>query len=119
MSDGVDGSRVLEVWNRWDAPHYLDIVVFGYRVVDDGTLIGPNGYRSVYPGDLPLYIVFYPLFPWLTAAVNAVINEPVVSAFVDTGFFISIPDRSLLGDLIRRAQGESVAGATDGGDSRR
>src|SRR5688572_6419444 len=85
MSDGVDGSRVLEVWNRWDAPHYLDLVVFGYRAVDDGSLVGPNGYRSVYPGDLPLYIVFYPLFPWLTTAVNAVISEPVVSAFVVSG----------------------------------
>jgi hypothetical protein len=85
MTDGVDGSRVLEVWNRWDAPHYLDIVVFGYRAVDDGSLVGPNGYRSVYPGDLPLYIVFYPLFPWVTTAVNTVINEPVVSAFVVSG----------------------------------
>jgi hypothetical protein len=85
MTGEADGSKVLEVWNRWDAPHYLDIVVFGYRAVDDGTLIGPNGYRSVYPGDLPLYIVFYPLFPWLTTAVNAVINEPVVSALVVSG----------------------------------
>ncbi len=78
----LDGSKTLEVWNRWDAPHYLDLVVFGYRAVDDGSLVGPNGYRSVYPGDLPLYIVFYPLFPWLATAVNALVNDPLVSAFV-------------------------------------
>jgi iron complex transport system substrate-binding protein len=52
----------------------------------------------------------------VAAVEERVASEPVVSAFVDTGFFISIPDRSLLGDLIRRVQGESVAGATDGGE---
>lgn len=45
-----------------------------------------------------------------------VAGEPTVSAFVDTGFFITIPERSLLGDLIRRAGGESVAGETPGPD---
>lgn len=37
-------------------------------------------------------------------------GEPVVTTFVDTGFFITIPERSLLGDLIARARGESIAG---------
>ncbi len=82
VTGAIDTAQTLEVWNRWDAPHYLDLVVFGYRAVDDGSLVGPNGYRSVYPGDLPLYIVFYPLFPWLTAAVNAVVSDPLVSAFL-------------------------------------
>ena len=45
-----------------------------------------------------------------------VAGEPVVSVFVDTGFFITISDRSLLGDLIRRARGESVAGEAPGPD---
>ena len=50
------------------------------------------------------------------AAVEERVSErPLATTFVDTGFFITIPGRSLLGDLIRRAQGESVAGATDGG----
>jgi len=79
-----DPRDLLAMWSRWDAPHYLDIVVFGYRAVDDGSLIGPNGYRSVYPGDLPLYIVFYPLYPWLSTAVNALVGDPLVSAFVVT-----------------------------------
>jgi hypothetical protein len=82
ITGALDGARTLEVWNRWDAPHYLDLVVFGYRAVDDGSLIGPNGYQSVYPGDLPLYIVFYPLFPWLATAVNVIVNDPLISAFV-------------------------------------
>lgn len=41
-------------------------------------------------------------------------GEPVVTTFVDTGFFITIPERSLLGDLIARARGESIAGPSPG-----
>lgn len=37
-----------------------------------------------------------------------------VSVFVDTGFFITVPERSLLGDLVSKAKGESVAGASPG-----
>jgi iron complex transport system substrate-binding protein len=39
--------------------------------------------------------------------------EPV-SVFVDTGFFITVPQRSLLGDLVVKAKGESVAGESPG-----
>jgi iron complex transport system substrate-binding protein len=39
--------------------------------------------------------------------------EPV-GVFVDTGFFITVPSRSLLGDLVVRAHGRSVAGPTPG-----
>ena len=72
---------LLEPWHRWDAPHYTDIAVFGYRAVDPGTLSAP-GYEQVFPGDLDLYIVFFPLFPWLVAVVDAVIGAPIVAAFV-------------------------------------
>ncbi len=48
------------------------------------------------------------------SAQARVAGEAVVSAFVDTGFFITIPQRSLLGDLIRRARGESAAGTAPG-----
>lgn len=37
-----------------------------------------------------------------------------VTVFVDTGFFITVPERSLLGDLVRKAKGESVAGPSPG-----
>ena len=72
---------LLDPWHRWDAPHYTDIAVFGYMAHDPGNLSHP-GYSQVYPGDLDLYIVFFPLFPWLVAAVNAVIDAPIVAAFV-------------------------------------
>jgi hypothetical protein len=72
---------LLEPWDRWDAPHYTDIAVFGYMANDPGTLSAP-GYEQVYPGDLDLYIVFLPLFPWLVAAVNAVVGVPALAAFI-------------------------------------
>ena len=37
-----------------------------------------------------------------------------VPVFVDTGFFITVPDRSLLGDLVNRAKGTSIAGPSPG-----
>ena len=72
---------LVEPWNRWDAPHYTDIAVFGYIANDPGTLHEP-GYQQLYPGDLDLYIVFFPLFPWLVGAANVVVGAPAVSAML-------------------------------------
>ena len=99
---------LLQIWSRWDAPHYLDLVVFGYRATDAGDLFGPNGYRSVYPGDLPLYIVFYPLFPWLATLVNLVLNDPLASAFVVTTL-ASMFVAPLLYRLVRHDEEPAVA----------
>ena len=98
----------FEVWNRWDAPHYLDLVVFGYRAVDAGDLVGPDGYRSVFPGDLPLYIVFYPLFPWAATVVNAVVGSPLASAFV-VAALASLLVAPLLYRLVRHDHEPDVA----------
>ncbi|MBA2535949.1 MAG: ABC transporter substrate-binding protein [Actinobacteria bacterium] len=40
-----------------------------------------------------------------------VAGKKLVRAFIDTGFLVTVPHRSLLGDLVRRAGGESVAGS--------
>jgi len=79
----VNGSvaPLLHPWDRWDGPHYTDIAIFGYMADDPGNLFYP-GYRQDFPGDVDLYIVFFPLFPWLVAGVNAVVGVPLVSAFV-------------------------------------
>ena len=39
---------------------------------------------------------------------------PDVTVFIDTGFFITVPERSLLGELVRRAQGKNIAGDNAG-----
>ncbi|HYN63250.1 MAG TPA: glycosyltransferase 87 family protein, partial [Candidatus Limnocylindrales bacterium] len=98
----------LELWDRWDAPHYTDIIVYGYRAVDSGNLVDPYGYRQVYPGDLGLYIVFYPLFPWLGTVVNAVLHEPVWSAFIVSGI-ASLFVAPLMYRLVRQDESPDLA----------
>jgi hypothetical protein len=99
---------ILHMWSHWDAPHYLDLVVFGYRDGDSSSQVGPNGYRSNYPEDLALYIVFYPLFPWLATVVNILVRDPLVSVFVVTtvaSMFVA----PLLYRLVRHDEEASVA----------
>lgn len=49
------------------------------------------------------------------ADLDAVLaGVPERTVFVDTGFFVTVPRQSLLGDLIVRARGRSVAGARPG-----
>jgi hypothetical protein len=75
---------LLGIWSRWDAPHYLDLAVLGYSALDPGVPT-IDGVARAFPGDLPFYIVFFPLFPWLTGALNALLHDPIVSAFVVSG----------------------------------
>jgi uncharacterized MnhB-related membrane protein len=98
----------LELWDRWDAPHYTDLIVYGYRAVDPGNLVDPYGYRQVYPGDLGLYIVFYPLFPWAGGVVNAVVHQPVWSAFIVSGV-ASLFVAPLMYRLVRHDEAPDVA----------
>lgn len=58
--------ELLDVWNRWDGPHYLDIARHGYRATGENRLI----------------LVFYPLYPWLVRLFAVFIRNTLVSAFV-------------------------------------
>ena len=60
----------LSIWNRWDAPHYLDIARAGY----------------VAQGVEARWIVFYPLYPWLVRACAFILGDELVSTF-----FVSLP----------------------------
>jgi len=103
-----DPRDLLQMWSRWDAPHYLDLIVFGYRDGDSSALVGPHGYRSIYPKDLALYIVFYPLFPWLATVVNFLLGDPLASAFVVTTL-ASLFVAPLLYRLVRHDEEPAVA----------
>ncbi|HXV33160.1 MAG TPA: ABC transporter substrate-binding protein [Gaiellaceae bacterium] len=52
----------------------------------------------------------------VAAVEERIADSPVRTTFVDTGFFVTVPLRSLLGDLVVRARGESVAGETPGAE---
>ena len=97
----------LQIWNYWDAPHYVDLAVLGYRATDPGVQT-IEGYKRAFPGDLPLYIVFFPLFPWLVGAVNTVLHEPLVSAFI-VSTVASLFVAPLLYRLVRADEGPIVA----------
>jgi Gpi18-like mannosyltransferase len=56
----------LAVWNLWDAPHYLDLAQYGYEAT----------------GERADWLVFYPLFPWLTRLVALLFNDTLIAAFV-------------------------------------
>ncbi|MBD5480652.1 MAG: hypothetical protein HDR14_15455 [Lachnospiraceae bacterium] len=54
-------SEFLEAWNRWDSPHYIDVARYGYSgAVEDGK---------------HLFLVFYPLLPWLLRLLHFAISD--------------------------------------------
>ena len=55
----------LSLWNRWDAPHYLEVAEFGYRMTGD------SRYR----------LVLFPLYPWLTRLFALLTRDHLVAAF--------------------------------------
>lgn len=48
----------------------------------------------------------------VAAVEDRIADEPMPTTFVDTGFFVTVPRGSLLGDLVARARGDSIAGDT-------
>jgi len=84
----------LSVWNRWDAPHYLDIARMGY----------------VKEGVESRWVVFYPLYPWLVRASSFVLRDELVSAFF-VSTLASVAAGVLLYRLARLDDDEPVARA--------
>jgi hypothetical protein len=96
----------LEIWNHADAPHYLDLAALGYRATDTGVLL-IDGHLRPYPNDLGLYIVFFPLYPWLVAATRFVIPDVLLSAFVVSGL-ASLVVGPLLYRLVKADEGPDI-----------
>lgn len=54
-------SDFLGAWTRWDSPHYIDVARYGYSgAIEDGK---------------HLFLVFYPLLPWLLKLLHIVISD--------------------------------------------
>jgi Gpi18-like mannosyltransferase len=97
----IDIGQVFGIWNRWDAPHYLDVALFGYTAYDPGNL---PMYSKL--GDLDLFIVFHPLFPWATAVGLAFLPELVAPIMVSA--VASVAAVLLLYRLVAREFGERI-----------
>jgi Gpi18-like mannosyltransferase len=57
---------IISLWNRWDAPHFVDIAKNGYTDVGEGRY----------------FIVFLPLYPFLIRLLASVIGNYEVSALL-------------------------------------
>jgi mannosyltransferase PIG-V len=64
-------TNALDLWNRWDAQHFLRLAEVGYVQSSPP----PNA-------DDPLYIVFFPFFPLAVHVVSLVVMNLVLSALV-------------------------------------
>lgn len=62
----LNGDNFWNLWNRWDANHYLDIAKSGYQT---------NGTEA-------LFIVFYPLYPLVVKIVSLIFNDFVLSGIL-------------------------------------
>src|SRR5919106_410556 len=78
----------LAIWNRWDAPHYLDIARMGY----------------VAEGVEARWIVFFPLYPWLVRAAALLLRDELLAAFFVSG--VASVAAGLLLYRLARADGE-------------
>ena len=96
-----DIGQLFAIWNRWDAPHYLDVALFGYTAYDPGNL---PMYSKL--GDLDLFIVFYPLFPWATAVGHLFLPDLVAPIAVSA--VASVAAVLLLYRLVSRELGERL-----------
>jgi len=53
------------LWSRWDAPHYIKLADLGYAgYIEDGQ---------------PLFLVFFPLYVWLTRGVSLLVHNTALA----------------------------------------
>ncbi len=81
-----------EIWNRWDAVHYLALAKHGYVAE------GPERFA----------IVFYPLYPWLVRAAAFLTCNYLTAAFLVSGL-ASVAVALLLQRLARLDESRAVA----------
>ena len=59
--EGISFSDFLEAWKRWDSAHYLNIA--------------ENGYKGAIENGEHIFLVFYPLYPWLIRTLSIVVKD--------------------------------------------
>ena len=59
--EGISFCDFLEAWKRWDSAHYLNIA--------------ENGYAGAIEDGKHLFLVFFPLYPWLIRALHMLVGD--------------------------------------------
>lgn len=72
----VGVSDLPELWSRWDAPHYIKLVELGYGgYLEDGQ---------------PLFLVFFPLYVWITRLVTVIIPHTALAGMAVSIFSFAL-----------------------------
>ncbi len=82
----------LDLWNNWDAMHYLRLAEHGYVAAGDGRVS----------------LVFFPLYPWLVRLTAFLARDYMLAAFIVSGF-ASVAAALLLRRLARCDETEEVS----------
>lgn len=59
--EGIHFSDFLEAWKRWDSAHYINIA--------------ENGYSGAVENGEHIFLVFYPLYPWLMRTLSLFLKD--------------------------------------------
>ncbi|MCI9264068.1 MAG: hypothetical protein HFF06_05790 [Oscillospiraceae bacterium] len=65
---GVGMTDLPKLWQRWDAPHYIHLVELGY-----------GGYLEE---GKPLFLVFFPLYVWLTRGMRLLVPDTALAGML-------------------------------------
>lgn len=60
-ANGITFSDFLESWKRWDSAHYINIA--------------ENGYAGAIENGQHIFLVFYPLYPWLMKIMSLFLKD--------------------------------------------
>jgi hypothetical protein len=82
----------FEIWNNWDARHYLRLAEQGYTAAGEGRVS----------------LVFFPLYPWFVRLTAFLARDYLVSAFIVSGI-ASVAAALLLRRLARCDESEEVS----------
>lgn len=97
FSSEITFNDFLEAWKRWDSAHYINIA--------------ENGYSGAVENGEHIFLVFYPLYPWLLKTVSVLIGDirmcgiliSTVSYAVGCVFFYKITEKELNSDTAKNA----------------
>ena len=76
LSPGAGAQAALSTWQRWDALHYVNLAKLGYSgYVEDGQ---------------HLFLVFFPLYPWLMRLVSWLTGNTIAAGLLISFFSYSL-----------------------------
>ncbi|MGH3781266.1 MAG: mannosyltransferase family protein [Pseudonocardiaceae bacterium] len=90
-------TNALDLWNRWDAPHYLRLAEVGYVKLPHP----PNT-------EDPFFVVFFPFFPLAVHIVSFAVQNLVLSALI-VSFSASVGAGYFLFRMVALDAGEAAA----------